>query len=170
MLAKASSSMRMTGLAPRVSPAAVVAPSRRSAVQVVAAEAQNKKRTPQPVKRAQLAEERRMSNKGRKSAIATRIKKVLKLSETLVKAPEGAAEQVPALEKLVAEAYKEIDTAAVKGVIHANTAARRKARVARYKQQVLISAGLYTPAPEQPGFAFYQRVQAAKAKAAGAAN
>jgi hypothetical protein len=133
MLAKASSSMRMTGLAPRVSPAAVVAPSRRSAVQVVAAEAQNKKRTPQPVsafrlgksmysilvrssgtdnptcarpcvgrlaapahtadvtivpcnpahtafssqvKRAQLAEERRMSNKGRKSAIATRIKKV----------------------------------------------------------------------------------------------
>ncbi len=35
-----------------------------------------KKRTPFPVKRAQLAEERRMYNKARKSACATRIKKV----------------------------------------------------------------------------------------------
>lgn len=32
--------------------------------------------------------------------------------------------------------------------------------------QALISAGLYTPGPQQPGFSFYQRVQAAKAKAA----
>lgn len=49
--------------------------SRRGAVQVVAAE-QNKKRTDSAVKRAQLAEERHMRNKSRKSAIATYMKKV----------------------------------------------------------------------------------------------
>jgi small subunit ribosomal protein S20 len=52
----------------------------RGALQVVAAEEGDKKkvqkRTPYPVKRAQLAEERRMVNKSRKSACATRIKKV----------------------------------------------------------------------------------------------
>lgn len=63
------------------------------------------------------------------------------MSEALVKAPEGAEAQVAALEKLVSEAYKEIDSAASKGVIHANTAARRKARVAKYKQQVRRRAG-----------------------------
>jgi hypothetical protein len=52
--------------------------SRRGAVQVVAAEAteQNKKRTPQSQKRAQIALERRSRNRSRKSAIATRTKKV----------------------------------------------------------------------------------------------
>ena len=92
----------------------------------------------------------------------------MKLSESLMKNSSGAADQVPALEALVAEAYKAIDTAVAKGVVHANTAARRKARVAKWKRQVLISAGLYTPAPEQPGFSYYQRLQAAKAKAAAA--
>lgn len=56
--------------------------TQRGALQVVAAEDKEKdkkapkKRTPFPVKRAQLAEERRMYNKARKSACATRIKKV----------------------------------------------------------------------------------------------
>ncbi|GBG00479.1 30S ribosomal protein chloroplastic [Raphidocelis subcapitata] len=169
MLAARTQTAFGRGLAPRVAPAVVVAPARRT-LQVVAAEAQNKKRLPQPVKRAQQAEERRMANKSRKSLIASRIKKVVKLSESLVKNSAGAAEQVPALEGLVAEAYKAIDTAVLKGVIHANTAARRKARVAKWKRQVLISAGLYTPTAEQPGFSFYQRTQAAKAKAAAAAG
>ena len=60
--------------------ASLAAPLRlqRGALQVVAAEpvAQNKKRTPQAEKRAQLAEERRQHNKSRKSACATRIRKV----------------------------------------------------------------------------------------------
>lgn len=56
---------------------------RRGAVQVVAAEQQKKKRTPQPVKRAQLSEERRMRNKPRKSAIATRMKKVIAAATAL---------------------------------------------------------------------------------------
>ena len=39
-----------------------------------------------------------------------------------------------------------IDKAVSKGVLHINTAARRKARLARARQNVLIAAGLYTPA------------------------
>jgi hypothetical protein len=52
--------------------------NRRGAVQVVAAEAaaQDKKRTPQPEKRAELSMVRRSRNRSRKSAIATRTKKV----------------------------------------------------------------------------------------------
>lgn len=58
--------------------AVMLAPAvpRRAAVQVFAAE-QKKKRTDSAVKRAQLAEERRMRNKSRKSAIATYMKKVI---------------------------------------------------------------------------------------------
>jgi hypothetical protein len=58
--------------------AALLAPtiSRRGTVQVVAAEEQNKKRTPQSEKRAALALDRRSRNRSRKSAIATRTKKV----------------------------------------------------------------------------------------------
>lgn len=50
----------------------------RGALVVVAAEGKKdgKKKVPSPVKRAELAEERRMYNKSRKSACATRVKKV----------------------------------------------------------------------------------------------
>ena len=34
----------------------------------------------------------------------------------------------------------------MKGVLHKNTAARRKARLAAARQNVLVQAGLYTPA------------------------
>jgi small subunit ribosomal protein S20 len=101
--------------------------------------------------------------------IANQIK-VVKLSETLLKAPADAQAQVPDLEAAVAEAYKAIDTAVTKGVLHANTAARRKARVAKWKRQVLIGAGLYKPAQGQPGFHFYERMQAKQAAAAAAGS
>ena len=51
------------------------------------------------------------------------------------------------MEQLIAEAYKEVDKAVSKGVIHKNTAARRKSRLAAAKRATLVSAGLYTPAP-----------------------
>lgn len=38
-----------------------------------------------------------------------------------------------------------IDKAVCKGVLHLNTAARRKARLAAARRNVLVSAGLYTP-------------------------
>jgi small subunit ribosomal protein S20 len=55
-------------------------------------------------------------------------------------------EAVAPVEKLIAEAYQEIDKAVNKGVLHQNTGARRKARLARAKKSLLIKAGLYTPA------------------------
>lgn len=41
-----------------------------------------------------------------------------------------------------------IDKAVGKGVLHQNTAARRKARLAAARRNVLVTAGLYTPAAQ----------------------
>lgn len=152
--------------------APIAAPARRGAMVIVAAEggaAAKKKRTPQPVKRAQLAEERRMLNRSRKSTIATRTKKVMKLAEAVGRSLAMDEQQVTQLEQWVSEAYSEIDRAVSKGTLHINTAHRRKARVARFKRQALIAAGLYAPAPQQPGFFYYQRVQARRTAAAATA-
>ncbi|WIA28893.1 hypothetical protein OEZ86_011417 [Tetradesmus obliquus] len=151
--------------------AVLLAPAmpRRAAVQVMAAE-QNKKRTDSAVKRADLAEDRRMRNKSRKSAIATYMKKVVKMAESVTKSQALDEQQVSQLESYVSDAYGAIDKAVSKGTLHANTADRRKARVAKYKRQALIAAGLYAPQPEQPGYYFYTRMQARKAAAAPAAN
>lgn len=50
------------------------------------------------------------------------------------------------VEKMISEAYQEIDKAIQKGVIHQNTGNRRKSRLAVAKRNVLISSGLYSPA------------------------
>lgn len=57
-------------------------------------------------------------------------------------------EELKPVEKLMSEAYQEIDKAVVKGIIKENTAARRKSRLAVAKRKLLITAGLYTPAPQ----------------------
>ncbi|PNW74546.1 hypothetical protein CHLRE_12g494750v5 [Chlamydomonas reinhardtii] len=132
----------------------------RGALVVMAAEGKDaqKKKMPSPVKRALLSEERRVYNKSHKSACATRVKKVVKLAETLVAAPSKTEEEVKNLEKLISEAYTEIDKAVVKGILHENTAARKKARCARWKKTVLMAAGLYKPAADSPDFARYQKL------------
>jgi len=133
----------------------------RGALQVVAAEGDKKatkKRTPAPVKRAQLAEERRMYNKARKSACATRIKKVMKMAEDMLSNPPKAEADVKPLESLINEAFQEIDKAKVKGIMHKNTAARRKARCTRWKKQVLMAAGLFVPSADHPDYARYQKL------------
>lgn len=88
------------------------------------------------------------------------------MSEATVKSQALDEQQLEQLESFVADAYSRIDKAVTKGTLHRNTADRRKARVSKYKRQALIAAGLYTPQPEQPGFFFYQRIQARKAAAA----
>jgi small subunit ribosomal protein S20 len=50
------------------------------------------------------------------------------------------------VEALIGEAFQEIDKAVSKGVLHANTGARRKARLSAAKRAALIKGGLYTPA------------------------
>lgn len=93
---------------------------------------------------------------------------VMRLSEATVKAQALDEQQLVQLENFVADAFSQIDKAVIKGTLHRNTADRRKARVSRAKRQALIAAGLYTPQPEQPGYFFYQRMQARKT--AGASN
>lgn len=75
---------------------------------------------------------------------------VLKAAATLMAEPPASEEAVKPLEKLISEAYQEIDKAVVKGILHVNTAARKKARVARHKRLVLIAAGLFVPPQSHP--------------------
>ena len=49
------------------------------------------------------------------------------------------------VETLISEAYQEIDKAVVKGILHTNTGARRKAKLAAAKRHLLTEAGLYSP-------------------------
>ncbi len=56
-------------------------------------------------------------------------------------------DELKPVEKMMSEAYQEIDKAVVKGIIKQNTAARRKSRLAVAKQKLLIAAGLYTRSP-----------------------
>lgn len=58
-----------------------------------------------------------------------------------------AEEELQPIQKLINEAYKEIDKAVLRNVLHRNTGARRKSRLARARQKLLIASGLYTPKP-----------------------
>jgi small subunit ribosomal protein S20 len=72
--------------------------------------------------------------------------------------PASEADVKP-LETLISEASSEIDRAVTKGIMHKNTAARRKSRLGRTKRRLLISAGLYTPAEDSADYQFYLQQQ-----------
>ncbi|GIU92294.1 MAG: 30S ribosomal protein S20 [Acidimicrobiia bacterium] len=82
------------------------------------------------IKRNRQNERRRLRNKAAKSEIKTRIKKA-------VAAAEQGADDV---EELVRLAQKRIDMAAAKGILHKNTAARKKARLHRRIRQLTASS------------------------------
>lgn len=92
------------------------------------------------------------------------------MAEVAAKSQTLDEQQVATLDALVADAFSAIDKAVSKGTLHANTGARRKARVSRFKRQALIAAGLYSPQPAQPGYFFFTRMQARRAAAAAAAG
>lgn len=48
-------------------------------------------------------------------------------------------------DQLLHKAFSNIDKAVIKGIMHKNTGARRKSRLSRARQGVLIAAKLYTP-------------------------
>jgi small subunit ribosomal protein S20 len=98
------------------------------------------------LKRQRTTEKSRMANKSRKSEIATRIKKVMTALDLFKATPPTSEADLAPVSGLLSEAYQVIDKAVSVGVLHRNTAARRKARLARARKTVLISAGLYTPA------------------------
>ena len=73
-------------------------------------------------KRHRQSEERRLRNKSVKSSVRTSAKKFVVLAQN---------KQVGEAEAALKEMIKKIDTAAQKGIIKKNTAARKKSRMQR---------------------------------------
>ncbi|MGI6545185.1 MAG: 30S ribosomal protein S20 [Fastidiosipilaceae bacterium] len=77
------------------------------------------------IKRVGVNNRKRAANKMYNSALKTKVKKAeLAISE----GADNAAD-------LVREAHKSIDKACAKGLLHKNTAARRKSRLAKHLQK-----------------------------------
>ena len=73
-------------------------------------------------KRVLIAERNRLRNVAMKSSIKTAVKKVLELS---------TSEDKDALNAALSKAYQLCDKAVSKGVLHKNTAARKKSRLTK---------------------------------------
>ncbi|KAL3132391.1 hypothetical protein ABBQ32_008958 [Trebouxia sp. C0010 RCD-2024] len=97
------------------------------------------------LKRERTSEKARQYNKSHKSAVATRMKKVFSAVDGFMTELPSSEDAIKPVEKLISEAYQEIDKAVGKGVLHINTGARRKAKLAAAKRHLLTEAGLYTP-------------------------
>ncbi|CAD7699524.1 unnamed protein product, partial [Ostreobium quekettii] len=121
--------------------------SRRQMVATVSAvnveAAQNSER------RQRRSEKERVRNKAKRSAVATRMKKVFKALEAFSDDPPKTEAELEPVETLISEAFQEIDKAWSKGVLHKNTAARRKSRLSRAKNRVLADAGLLANAKSE---------------------
>jgi len=81
------------------------------------------------VKRIQIAERNRLRNKSYKSAVKTLMKKYFSAVEDYSSNPTDEAMQE--VQQRMAEAYSKIDKAVKRGVLHRNTGARKKSRLAR---------------------------------------
>ncbi|MBI1825760.1 MAG: 30S ribosomal protein S20 [Planctomycetes bacterium] len=78
--------------------------------------------TPSAAKRVKQSDRNRSRNRAQKSMLKTETSKLIALL---------AAGSVDAAKKSLSTVSKKIDQAAAKGTLHANTAARRKSRLAR---------------------------------------
>ena len=78
-------------------------------------------------KRHRQSEERRLRNKSVKSSVRTSAKKFVALAQKPGRSPVEIGEAEAALKDMI----KKIDTAAQKGIIKKNTAARKKSRMQR---------------------------------------
>ncbi|MDR0501725.1 MAG: 30S ribosomal protein S20 [Treponema sp.] len=77
-------------------------------------------------KRHRKSEERRLFNKSVKSAVRTSVKKFVALTQ----------KKDPGADAALREMIKKLDTAAGKGIISKNAAARKKSRMQRYYNTV----------------------------------
>ena len=82
------------------------------------------------IKRNRQNEKRNFRNKGFRSELKTRVKNTLDAAEA------GDADQAQELSR---QAQRRIDMAVTKGVLHKNTAARRKAKLVRDVTELLGS-------------------------------
>lgn len=121
---------------------ALAVPLRRNVATVAAVQVQAKQNS---LRRQRRSEKQREVNRRTKSAVATRMKKVLRALDTFQAEPPKSEADLEPVEKLISEAFSEIDRAKSKKVLHKNTAARRKSLLSRAKSRLMISAGLYTP-------------------------
>ena len=74
-------------------------------------------------KRHRKSEERRLRNKSVKSSVRTSVKKFVALAQK---------KDVPGADAALKEMIKKLDTAAGKGIISKNAAARKKSRMQRF--------------------------------------
>lgn len=81
------------------------------------------------IKRVQIAERNRLQNKSYKSAVKTLSKRYLAALESHVASP--SAESAEEVQQRMAAAYSKIDKAVKCGVLHPNTGARKKSRLAK---------------------------------------
>jgi small subunit ribosomal protein S20 len=81
------------------------------------------------LKRVQIAERNRLHNKSYKSAVRTLMKKYFAAVNAHTANPSD--ETKAAVEATMSAAYSKIDRAVKRGVLHSNTGARKKARLAR---------------------------------------
>ncbi|MEN9206257.1 MAG: 30S ribosomal protein S20 [Thermostichales cyanobacterium SZTDM-1c_bins_54] len=88
------------------------------------------------IKRVKIAERNRLRNKATKSAVRTLSKKALAAIAKL-QSQQASLEEV---QKAMSLAYSRIDKAVKTGVLHPNTGARRKARLARNLNKVIAPA------------------------------
>lgn len=82
------------------------------------------------IKRIKIAERNRLRNKAYRSAVRTLMKRYFETVEAYVSAPSD--ELLAEVNQAQSRAYSKIDKAVKRGVLHANTGARRKSRLVRY--------------------------------------
>ncbi|MCJ2544358.1 30S ribosomal protein S20 [Thermostichus vulcanus] len=91
------------------------------------------------IKRVQIAERNRLRNKATKATVRGLMKKVISLSNAY--AANQQQETLQEIQSAMSAAFSRIDKAAKTGVLHKNTAARRKARLARVVKLATSSTG-----------------------------
>lgn len=91
------------------------------------------------IKRVNIAERNRLRNKTYKSAVKTLVKKYFSAVETYTANP--TPELMQEAQQRLSEAYSKIDKAVKRGVLHRNTGARKKARLAKaLKRQEAVAS------------------------------
>ena len=90
------------------------------------------------IKRVQVAERNRLQNKSYKSAIRTLTKRFMEAVEQY--AAEPTSDRLAQTQEKLSVTYSKIDKAIKCGVIHRNTGARKKARLARILNQQTASS------------------------------
>ncbi|MFM7559802.1 30S ribosomal protein S20 [Cylindrospermopsis raciborskii] len=85
--------------------------------------------TKSALKCAQIAERNQLHNKAYKSAVKTLMKKYFAAVEAYASNPTSESKQM--VDERMSQAYSKIDKAVKRGVLHPNSGARKKSRLAR---------------------------------------